>query len=139
MDDPMTIIHRREARIIHTHSRSQALAAGDVIDAGPLAREAGFTCPVAVTRAVWLNCVRWDTRCDGALQDETGRLWDVLWAGAAAARHGMHRELGHSSLHYTVHRVPHGAVEPEPVSLVLTAGPDDDAQLVLTIHEPGED
>lgn len=135
----MAIIHRRDTPIIHAYSRAQALADEALIDVTPLAREAGFTYPVALTRAVWVGCVRWDSRRDGALQDETGRLWDVLWPAAAAARHGLGRALGASSARYTLQRIPQGDVDPQPVQLVLTAGPGDGGEPVLTIHEPDED
>jgi len=69
----------------------------DLIEApdGP-AKEAGFIAPVWISRAVWDDCVAWaddDHERTGALQDEDGRLWDVLWMAARAvrkmqARHG---------------------------------------------------
>ena len=36
---------------IHTYTRAQALADGVLVDAGPLAKEAGFRWPVALTQA----------------------------------------------------------------------------------------
>ena len=49
------------------------------------AHEAGFSVPVALTRAVWLDAVEWD-EANPEPQDEAGRLWDVLWMAATAAR-----------------------------------------------------
>ena len=73
---------------IFTYTRAQALADGVLVDAGPLAREAGYRWPVALTAAAWADCVAW-TDADSAAQvpqDETGRLWDVLFMGAHAVR-----------------------------------------------------
>jgi Family of unknown function (DUF6573) len=43
----------RDTEVIHTYTRAQALADGALIDISPLATEAGFRYPVAVTAAVW--------------------------------------------------------------------------------------
>lgn len=54
-----------------------------------LARDAGFTVPAILTPAAWDSAVAWtdaDTDETDALQDETGRLWDVLTQAAAAVR-----------------------------------------------------
>ena len=62
--------------LIFSYTRRQAIADGVLVDVSTLAKEAGFRFPVAVTAAVWAECV---TVPDGvAGQDETGRLWDVL-------------------------------------------------------------
>lgn len=45
--------------IIHTHTRADLLEDGDLVDVSALAQEAGFRVPVAVTRAVWADCVAW--------------------------------------------------------------------------------
>jgi hypothetical protein len=65
------------ADMIHRYTRAEALADGVLIDVSRTAREAGFKYPVALTRAVWERCVAVPP---GVLcQDESGRLWDVLW------------------------------------------------------------
>ena len=38
-------------KVISVYTRAQALADGVLIDAGPMAREAGFRWPVAITAA----------------------------------------------------------------------------------------
>lgn len=135
----MTILHRGQAQIIHAYTRADALADGTLVDAGQLATECGFTRRVALTRAVWIDCVAWNSGRESAVQDEAGRLWDVLRLGAMAARHGVDRELGASQIHYTVERIPAGRVEPKSVTLVLTVGPGDTAEPVVTIGFPDED
>ena len=44
-------------QVISVYTRAQALAEGVLIDAGPMAREAGFRWPVAITAAAWDDCV----------------------------------------------------------------------------------
>lgn len=53
------------------------------------ASEAGFLLPLFLTRPVYEDCVAWsddDTTRTGALQDEAGRLWDMAYMAASAAR-----------------------------------------------------
>ena len=67
--------------VISTYSRAQALDDGVLVDAGAMAKEAGFRWTVAITAAAWTDCVAW-TDADSerqVRQDESGRLWDVLF------------------------------------------------------------
>ncbi|RKR92694.1 hypothetical protein BDK92_7172 [Micromonospora pisi] len=129
-----------EDDIIHRYTRAQALADGTLIDAGPLAREAGFRWPVALTAAAWADCVAWtdaDNKRKGAIQDETGRLWDVLnMARFAAARSG-----GGNRILFQLVRVPVAgkATRPRLVTLALMAGPGDNGEPVMVIGTPDED
>ena len=64
-------------KIIHTYTRRQAVEDGFQIDVSETAREAGITFPVFLTSGVWARCV---TIPEGVTcQDESGRLWDVVW------------------------------------------------------------
>ena len=77
--------------VISTYTRAQAIADGVLVDAGSMAKEAGYRWPVALTTAAWRDCVAW-TDADSEAQvhqDPSGRLWDVLFMGAYAIRtHG---------------------------------------------------
>ena len=64
--------------VISVYTRAQAIEDGILVDVSETAREAGFTIPVAVTRAVWNRIVALPEGYRG-FQDERGRLWDVLW------------------------------------------------------------
>lgn len=69
---------------------AQPVADSDLIDVSKLAREAGVKCPVAITRDAWADCVAWseaDNDRKGTVQDETGRLWDVLLRCSITLRH----------------------------------------------------
>jgi hypothetical protein len=123
----------KEADVIHVYTRAQAIADGVLIDVSVMAREAGFKVPVALTAAVWSDCVAWPFQ-DG-LQDEPGRLWDVLtMARLEAKRHGNLQVLP-----FRVLRVPRGGSKPQLTQLTLHIGPGDEAEPVITILQPGED
>ena len=126
--------------VVFTYTRAQALADGVLVDAGALAREAGFVLPVALTAAAWADCVSWtehSTR-DQVQQDESGRLWDVLFMAA----HAVRTQAGAgASQRFWLHRVPRNghSVQAMPVQLKLMIGPGDDGQPVVTILLPEED
>lgn len=69
--------------LIHTYTRAAALADGVLVDVSPLAQEAGWRYPVAVTLAVWQLIT---TIPAGSGQDVTGRTWDVVYLAARAAQ-----------------------------------------------------
>jgi len=123
--------------VIHTYTRAQAIDDGVLVDISSTAREAGFTCPVAITRAAWADCVEW-TEADSkrqTYQDEDGRLWDVLWMASQAARRGGMETL------YQLYRVPRGGrgCRPRLTTLKMLAGPGDNGELVITILMQNED
>lgn len=123
---------------IHTYSRAQAIEDGLLVDISEIAAEAGFRLPVAMTRAVWADCVEWseeDSRRQ-VYQDEQGRLWDVVWMAAQAARRGQGNRMA-----FQLYRVQRGgkSFRPRLVTLHLHIGPGDDPEPVITIMLPGED
>jgi hypothetical protein len=63
--------------VIFTYTRKQALADGVQVEATKLATEAGFRIPVFLTASVYEQFVKVPEGVSG--QDETGRLWDILW------------------------------------------------------------
>jgi hypothetical protein len=122
---------------IHTYSRAQAIADGVLIDCTEVASEAGFRLPVALTRAVWVDCVEWtdeDSRRQTP-QDQAGRLWDVLWMASLAASRGG------AQASFDLLRVPRGGrgVKPSRVTLSMVCGPGDQGEPVITILALGED
>ena len=64
--------------VVSVYTRAEAIEDGVLVDVSDTAREAGFRIPVAVTRAVWDRLVALPDGYQG-FQDESGRLWDVLW------------------------------------------------------------
>jgi hypothetical protein len=69
--DPVT---EHFGEVISTHSRGQAIEDGVLVDAGDMARQAGFRFHVAITPAVWSDCVVWtDADSSGQVhQDQSG-------------------------------------------------------------------
>ena len=68
--------------VISTYTRAQAIEDGVLVDVGSTAQEAGFKWPVALTVGAWADCVAWteDDSRQQVYQDESGRLWDVLYS-----------------------------------------------------------
>src|SRR5690606_17137738 len=111
---------------------------GVLHDVTELAAEQGIRYPVAIATHAWDAAVAWDP-AHGAMQDETGRQWDVLTMAAMALRRA--RRLGLTGLQiFTVYVVPNrpGADEPEPVNLGISVGPGDNYEPVLTITGPAD-
>lgn len=127
-----------EADLIHSYTRADALADGLLVDASTIAAEAGFRVPFAMTDAVWAECVAWPAGTKGGWgQSEAGRLWDVVYMAAQAARRG--RQGGGSRVTFQVLRVPQGGWRATNVELVLDIGPGDLGEPVATVMVPGED
>lgn len=66
-------------------TRAGAFRDGVPIDVTEQAREAGFRIPVSVTAAAWADCVEW-LEAKPAIQEGSGRLWDLLFLAAVAAQ-----------------------------------------------------
>jgi hypothetical protein len=132
--------HPFYGRVVSSFTRVQAIKDGVLVDAGPMAKEAGYRWPVALTAVAWSDCVAW-TEADSEAQlhqDQAGRLWDVLFMSAYAIRtHGG----ADDRLNFSLYRVPRDgcSTTPELVTLKLIVGPGDDGQPVMTILLPQED
>lgn len=62
--------------VIYSYTRKQAIADGVLVDVSTFAqKEAGFKVPVALTSTVYEKYIKSDLPG----QDETGRLWDLLF------------------------------------------------------------
>ena len=107
--------------VIYSYTRRQALADGfqvQVPDA--TAREAGFRCPVYVTRSAWNLCV--EVPEGVTCQDVDGRLWDLLWMARMAAKHS--EEEGGTPLPFVAY-VRNTARRPKKAQLYVQAGAND--------------
>ena len=131
----------QDAFVVSVYTRSQAIEDGVLVDVTETAREAGFKYPVAVTRAVWLDCVEWTeetAKRKAAYQDESGRLWDVVYMASLAAKA---KGDGGSRRNFGLYRVPveGRGKRARYVVLTLHIGSGDDGAPVLTISLPNED
>lgn len=128
-----------EDNLIYAYTREMALKDGMLIDVTDTAREAGFKIPVALTIGAWRDCVAWTAEDTAAQvpQDQSGRLWDVLWM----AFMGALRNKQADRYTYEVLRVERDgkAKRATKVELVVHIGPGDEGEPVITIMFPGED
>lgn len=127
--------------VVYAYTRSQAIEDGFLVDVAEVAREAGFSVPVALSRALWEDCVAWsdeDTQRQ-TYQDEAGRLWDVVYMASNAARQAAARRL--SEVCYSIYRVPRGGrgVRARLTSIKMVIGPGDAGEPVITLMQPSED
>jgi hypothetical protein len=124
--------------VIYGYSRAQAIADGVLVDVSAMAREAGFSVPVAMTSAAWADCVEWSDQDSSRQvhQDEAGRLWDVLWMSHLAAR----RAQG-ETVPVRLYRVPRGGRGhmPRMTTLHMHIGPGDAGEPAITLMCPCED
>ena len=121
--------------LIYSYTRKQAIEDGVLVDVTKLAREAGWVMPVALTRAVWDRYVMVPDGVAG--QDETGRLWDVLWMCRIQAL-GLWGKK--PEMLFKLHVCNDNREGTPPlVTLKAHCGPGDDGASVVTIMLPGED
>lgn len=132
-------MHELFSDVISAYRRIDAIADGILIDVTDAARAVGIHYPTALTVAAWHECVAWDPRdahTTGAMQDERGRLHDVLFMlRVAAGRRGAGDMLS-----FTVSVIRRGgdSAVPVPQSLRAICGPGDAAAPVITIMLPEE-
>ena len=126
--------------VVASYNRAQAIEDGVLIDVTAMAREAGFKWPVALTHTAWCDCVAWTERDNRfqVHQDESGRLWDVLFMAFYAIRTAT---APGDRLLFSLYRVPQDghSTEAGEVSLKLMVGPGDAGEPVVTIMLPNED
>jgi hypothetical protein len=119
--------------LIHSYSRAQALAGWVLIDVSSTAREAGIRYPVALTGTSWERYVAVPPGV--VCQDEAGRLWDVVYLLALAARRGSGAEV-----RFGVHvRSDNRERTPPLVRLKAVCGQADDGSPCITVMLPEED
>jgi hypothetical protein len=126
--------------IISTYSRAQAVEDGVLVDVSATMRQTGITTKTAMTATVFEDCVAW-TDTDSkrqTYQDESGRLWDVLFMCSRVVR-ALNR-AGDSVL-FQVLRVPRGGrgTRPRLTTLKVVLGRDELDEWTLTAMFPNED
>ena len=129
--------------VISRYTRAQAIEDGVLVDVTETARQAGIKYPVALTASVYDEYVVVPKALKG-IQDEVGRLFDILWMYAWAARIG--EISGHqgifsvSFLMYETKSISEQArSRQEIITLKAVCGPNDDDSPCITIMKPDED
>lgn len=130
-----------DAEVIHRYTRADLVRDGFLVEVPEaIAKECGFRVPVGILREVWEDAVAW-SEADSERQthqDESGRLFDVLFMAAHAAR----RAPGNTdTVLFKVARIPRDgkATQPELVEFRSIIGPGDDPRPVITILEIDQD
>jgi hypothetical protein len=118
--------------IIYCYTRKDAIEDGLLIDVSETAREAGFRYPVAITRAVWSKYVKVPEGI--RLQDEAGRLWDILWMLCCAIRENLDAD----TLLFRLY-VRNDERRAQLETLKAVCGPGDNLEPVITVMLPEED
>ena len=134
MQDPDSSPFNSE-HLIYSYTRAQAVADGVQVEVSTVAREAGVTFPVFLTRAVFDQFVAVPPGVIG--QDESGRLWDIVWMLQFAiqrSRPGADRLPVALYVRNDNHRA-------RLVKLVAVCGPLDldDPRPAITVMIPDED
>jgi len=132
--------------VIHAYTRAEAIADGVLLDVSDVAKEAGIQFPTAITAAVHARYVQVPDKLKG-LQDEAGRLWDVLHMFRYAVRSGR-LNGDHGTFDLIVAMPEHAHWQPNEkryghqqrlVTLKAVCGPNDDGSPCMTILLPRED
>lgn len=116
---------------IYKYTRAQALEDGVLVDVTSTAKEAGWRWPVAVTAALWETLQTIPAKANW--QDFKGRLWDVVWMAAQAAK----RSRGGDRLVFELTLI-RDTTRRKYVQLLAHVGPGDDGEPVVTIGFPGD-
>jgi hypothetical protein len=127
------------ARIVYAYSRSQAVADGVQVEVTKTAHEAGIKFPVFITRGVFDLCVAVPANGPCAsTQDESGRLWDVVWMLRFAI---LRSRTGAWRIPVVLYVRNSDTERPRLVKLIATVGPldIDDPQPAITVMLPDED
>ena len=121
--------------VVYAYTRAQAVADGVQVEVSKVAQEAGIKFPMFLTRAVYDAYVAVPPNVSG--QDESGRLWDVVWMTRFAI---LRSKPGTDRLPVALY-VRYDNRAAKLVKLIATSGPldVDDSQPAITVMMPDED
>ena len=143
---PHSQLSTQNSQLVYAYTRSQAIADGFQVEVSKVAREAGISYPVFLTRAVYDQYVIVPLDDCGqplASQDEAGRLWDIVWMLRFAIRKAQPSHDGKCGSH----RLPVALYvrndnrRARLIKLIATCGPldIDDPAPAITVMMPDED
>lgn len=119
--------------VIYSYTREQAIEDGVLVDVCYMSRQVGLKFHSAFTQAVWERYVKVPEAAPW--QDESGRLWDILWM----LRMAIQRQKRDSSTILYKLLVQNDENPAKEVTLKCICGPGDKGEPVLTIMLPDED
>lgn len=121
---------------IYSYTREQAIADGVLVDVSDLARESGFTVPVAVTQGLYEGTFNPTEEEKSLGQSASGRLWDALFMLYMTIK-GSKRSS--SRIDYKIGVYRGNPPRYEEVDIKSVIGPGDAGEPVITIMLPHED
>ncbi len=126
--------------VVFAYTRRQAIADGVLVDVTGTAREAGFRISVTLSRSVWDRLVALPEGYLG-VQDEAGRLWDVLWMARyyALRAPGENRVTMCVAVRDIAEDLRDSSRPPRRHFPVVALGPGDEGEPVITIMFPEDD
>ncbi len=124
-----------EGDIIHRYGRREAIAEGVLIDAGDIAKEAGFVWPVAITSRLYHGYLQPSPELEAWGQSYEGRLWDLL----NVLRWAIRQSKNDTFIRFSVLFVLSPGTAAVPIELISIAGPDDEGAPSITVLLPNED
>lgn len=128
---------------VYQYTREQAIEDGVLIDVTATAKEIGIKYPAALTTTVYDEYVVVPKALKG-IQDEAGRLFDILWMYTWAIRIGeISGNQGLFSVSFlmceTKSTSEQARTRQETITLKAVCGPNDDGSPCITIMKPDED
>ena len=122
--------------VIYSYTRAQAVADGVQVEVTKTANEAGIRSPVFLTRTVFDTYVAIPPGV--TCQDETGRLWDIVWMLRFAI---LRSRPGADRIPVALYVRQSNTERPRLIKLIATCGPLDldDPQPAITVMMPDED
>lgn len=126
----------KDAPVIFSYTRKQAIEDGVLVDLTAWAKETGFAAPVACTTAVWQQYIVPPAGTESLGQSECGRAHDVLWMLFVAIKANKDKKQDQFLYQVLFLQAPGKTDE---VTLKAHFGPGDDGELVITIMLPDED
>lgn len=122
--------------VIYTYTRAQALEDGVLVDASPIAAEAGFRYPTAITADLHARLTP-DEQEMALGQSYEGRLWDVVFlASFAALRAGMADRGSFEVSLFEAEAASPRCTRHVTLTLWMVVGPGDQGEPVITIGFP---
>ena len=122
--------------VIYSHSRTQALQDGVLIDVSKMAKEAGFKYPVAITSGIE-GIIQRAIANPKYCNDYNGVLWDILWMCSMKVRSLTTYKDKISDFPFQV--IITGVGQRKYYTFKAACNPGDDMEPAITIMLPNED
>lgn len=124
--------------VIHSYTRSQAIADGMLIDITPMAAEAGITLPTVVSANLYHGHIVPPANTLDLGQSIDGRLWDVLMVLRAFAKRAEGNRI-QFLVDFVAGRGRNGVPTMQTVTVLAMVHPDDVGKPVITIMLPEDE